>query len=88
MGLDNASKRSNSLSLDDSGPNKRPILTRGPSVYQGAEEKVIAEVREIAVRYACESVCIFCRNFGYFKDPHRVADLELVQGVNLCVRLG
>lgn len=23
---------------------KRPILTRGPSVYQGAEEKVIAEV--------------------------------------------
>lgn len=33
------------MSLDEASPSTRPILTRGPSVYQGAEEKVVAEVR-------------------------------------------
>lgn len=31
-------------SIDEPSQTTRPILTRGPSVYQGAEEKVIAEV--------------------------------------------
>lgn len=41
-------RSSNSMSLDDATPSTRPILTRGPSVYQGAEEKVVAEVRVTA----------------------------------------
>lgn len=34
------------MTLDESAPTSRPTLTRGPSVYQGAEEKVISEVRD------------------------------------------
>lgn len=29
--------------VDEPAPATRPVLTRGPSVYQGAEEKVITE---------------------------------------------
>lgn len=45
-------RSSNSLSLEEPTPSTRPILTRGPSVYQGAEEKVIAEVSERIVSRA------------------------------------
>lgn len=86
--MDSNLKRSNSLSLDDSAPNKRPILTRGPSVYQGAEEKVIAEVREIAVRCSCVSVCGSYRSTCCSEGSHRVAGQKLVQGVNLSRQVG
>ena len=43
--MESSWKRSDSTSLDDPALSTRPILKRGPSVYQGAEEKVIAEVR-------------------------------------------
>ncbi|CAM9143892.1 unnamed protein product [Scytosiphon promiscuus] len=52
VALESSWRSSNSLSLDDSSPTTRPILTRGPSVYQGAEEKVIAEVSERIVSRA------------------------------------
>lgn len=39
-------RNSSTMTLDDSVLTSRPILTRGPSVYQGAEEKVIKEVRD------------------------------------------
>ena len=42
--MDASWKSSNPLSLEDSASTTRPILARGPSVYQGAEDKVIAEV--------------------------------------------
>ena len=50
--MESSWRSSNSLSLDDATPSTRPILTRGPSVYQGAEEKVIAEVSERIVSRA------------------------------------
>lgn len=43
--MESSWRSSNSLPLDDAPTSTRPILTRGPSVYQGAEEKVVAEVR-------------------------------------------
>eukprot|EP00752_Nemacystus_decipiens_P002251 g2132.t2 len=50
--MESSWRSSNSLSVDDATPSTRPILTRGPSVYQGAEEKVIAEVSERIVSRA------------------------------------
>lgn len=48
--METSRRSSASASLDDPSPSTRPILTRGPSIYQGAEERVIAEVLFAAQR--------------------------------------
>lgn len=62
--METSRKSSASASLDDPSLSTRPILTRGPSIYQGAEERVIAEVlftaQWVDTRIHALLGCFFC----------------------------
>lgn len=73
VALDASWKSSNSLALDDAISTTKPILTRGPSVYQGAEEKVIAEV------------CVNGRTFRVCDTPFGQRERLTVRGIMLLI---